>query len=49
MADYDIEALRSAFPREDEIPFDSGRQFMATLHSDRDTGEHHIYLKRNHQ
>ena len=48
-ADYDIEALRSAFPREDEIPFDSGRQFMATLHSDRDTGEHHIYLKRNHQ
>lgn len=31
-ANYDSDSLRKAFPREDEIPFDSGRQFMATLH-----------------
>ena len=44
--DFDSEALRSEFPREDEIPFDSGRQFMATLHSNRDTDKRFdIYLK----
>jgi magnesium-transporting ATPase (P-type) len=31
-AGLDEEALRDAEPRQDEIPFDSGRQFMATLH-----------------
>ena len=32
-AKLDEAALRETFPREDEIPFDSQRQFMATLHA----------------
>lgn len=31
-------SLRDVFPREDEIPFDSARQYMATLHAGRDGG-----------
>ena len=30
-AGVDTEALRKNLPREDELPFDSGRQYMATL------------------
>lgn len=37
-------ALREAFPRKDEIPFNSERQFMATLHDTAD-GRTLVYLK----
>lgn len=36
-ASMDEDALRTQFPRKDEIPFDSEAQFMATLH---DTSDH---------
>lgn len=43
-AALDESALREAFPRKDEIPFSSERQFMATLH---DTADNRavVYLK----
>jgi len=43
-AALDESALREAFPRKDEIPFSSERQFMATLH---DTPDNRavVYLK----
>jgi Ca2+-transporting ATPase len=44
-AGIDADALRKELPREDEMPFDSGRQYMATLHSDPGTGWRGIYLK----
>jgi Ca2+-transporting ATPase len=44
-AGIDVELLRGQLPREDEIPFDSGRQYMATLHSDPTTGERCVYMK----
>ncbi len=44
-AGIDLELLRKNLPREDEIPFDSGRQYMATLNSNPNTGERCIYMK----
>ena len=39
----DERTLRALFPRQDELPFDAGRQFMATAH--RNDGECVIYAK----
>lgn len=39
----DEHTLRALFPRQDELPFDANRQFMATVHQ-RD-GERIVYLK----
>lgn len=48
--DLSREALSSRFPRVDAIPFDSDRQYMATLHAVRDSGaaadhESVVYVK----
>jgi magnesium-transporting ATPase (P-type) len=37
-AGYDAAVLRKQFPRGDEIPFDTGHQFMATLHHSHEDG-----------
>ncbi|MGB5619068.1 MAG: HAD-IC family P-type ATPase, partial [Desulfobacterales bacterium] len=44
-AGIDVEQLRRDTPREDELPFDSASQFMATLNVDRTAGERRIYVK----
>ncbi|MGD8992907.1 MAG: HAD-IC family P-type ATPase, partial [Desulfobacterales bacterium] len=44
-AGLDVEQLRADCPREDEIPFDSSHQFMATLNSDPNSGHRSVYLK----
>jgi len=44
-AGIDVEQLRQDAPREDEVPFDSASQFMATLNVDRTAGERRIYVK----
>ncbi|MFL1485490.1 cation-translocating P-type ATPase [Marinobacter sp. LN3S78] len=43
-AAFDIEASASAWPREDEIPFDTQTRFMATLNHDHH-GHSVVYLK----
>ncbi len=40
-----MDDLRTNYLREDEVPFDSGRQFMATLNRDAATGERRLYYK----
>ncbi|MCZ7595451.1 MAG: HAD-IC family P-type ATPase [Hyphomicrobium sp.] len=35
-AGYDAERLHKSYPRIDEIPFDAGHRYMATLHRDHD-------------
>ena len=42
-AGIDVAALRSSRPRTAELPFDSSRKFMATLHDERDRSR--VYLK----
>jgi magnesium-transporting ATPase (P-type) len=37
-AGHEAAALRSALPRDDEIPFDAAHRFMATLHHSHDAG-----------
>lgn len=37
--------MQTACPREDELPFDSGRQYMATLNRDTASDKHRIYAK----
>ncbi|MDJ0912970.1 MAG: cation-transporting P-type ATPase [Desulfobacterales bacterium] len=44
-AGIDADRLRADYPRKDEIPFDSDRQYMATLHLNPDTGQRYVYLK----
>jgi cation-transporting P-type ATPase F len=39
------EELTAFMPRLDVIPFESDRQYMATLHADADTGVNRIFLK----
>ena len=41
---HDVEALRARYARRDAVPFESERQFMATLHEE-PTGSQVIYLK----
>jgi Ca2+-transporting ATPase len=41
----DADSLGRAHPREDEIPFDSGRQYMATLNAAPDAGHRYVYMK----
>ncbi|MEW5930384.1 MAG: HAD-IC family P-type ATPase [Gemmatimonadota bacterium] len=43
-AGLDVEALRREWPRLDAVPFESERQFMATLHAGPD-GSRVVYLK----
>ena len=40
-----VENLFQSHVREDELPFDSARQFMATLNKDPQTGHRQIYVK----
>jgi Ca2+-transporting ATPase len=42
---YDPVRMREAAPRETELPFDSERQYMATLNATSDGGERWIFLK----
>jgi Ca2+-transporting ATPase len=44
-AGHDADRLRTDNPREDEIPFDSNRQYMATLHGEKNGGHRRVYLK----
>jgi cation-transporting ATPase F len=44
-AGTDVDGLRKRMLRKDEIPFDSGRQFMATLHEDTDGSGLTLYVK----
>ncbi|UCN00883.1 cation-transporting P-type ATPase [Sulfurimonas sp. SWIR-19] len=44
-AALDTDALRSDMPRVDAIPFESQYQYMATLHFDKETNKHIIYIK----
>ena len=43
-AGLDLDAVRKAFPRTDEIPFDAEHRFMATLHHDH-AGAGYLYVK----
>jgi magnesium-transporting ATPase (P-type) len=43
-AGLDLDAVRRAFPRTDEIPFDAEHRFMATLHHDH-AGAGYVYVK----
>jgi magnesium-transporting ATPase (P-type) len=43
-AGLDLDALRKALPRSDEIPFDAEHRFMATLHHDH-AGAGYLYVK----
>jgi len=43
-AGLDLDAVRKAFPRTDEIPFDAEHRFMATLHHDH-AGAGYVYVK----
>jgi cation-transporting ATPase F len=42
---FDVDELRKTFQRKDEIPFDSSRQYMATLHDDAAGGHATLYVK----
>ncbi len=44
-ADIDISSLNRHMPRIDTIPFESQYQYMATLHSDKETKKNIVYLK----
>ncbi|MGD9174338.1 MAG: HAD-IC family P-type ATPase [Desulfobacterales bacterium] len=44
-AGLDVEQLRTDCPREDEIPFDSSHQYMATLNAAPNSGHRSVYLK----
>lgn len=44
-AGLDLETVSNQFPRLDVIPFESQRQYMATLHQRMDDGSKVIYLK----
>ncbi len=44
-AGLNADALRQRHAREDEMPFDSARQFMATLNKTPDTGDRRIFIK----
>ena len=43
-AGHPIDRLRSQFPRNDEIPFDTQHRYMASLHQD-ERGETFVYIK----
>jgi magnesium-transporting ATPase (P-type) len=43
-AGFDLDMRRQEYPRTDLIPFDSARQFMASLHHDH-TGKGYIFIK----
>lgn len=44
-AGWSMDAARKAFPRVDEIPFDSAYCFMATLHHDHESGRCFLVVK----
>jgi potassium/sodium efflux P-type ATPase len=44
-AGYTTEALSGTLPRLDVIPFESDRQYMATLHGDTAAGENRVFVK----
>ncbi len=44
-AEIDFDLLNKEMPREDTIPFESQYQYMATLHFNKTTKKHIIYLK----
>lgn len=42
---YPVEELSKKLPRLDVIPFESDRQYMATLHADEAAGDNRIFIK----
>lgn len=44
-AGFDDAALRSAYPRLDEVPFDAAHRYMATLHADTEDGHALLCVK----
>ncbi len=42
---WDEHKLNKSYPRVDILPFESDRQFMATINTDANSNENYIYLK----
>ncbi len=44
-AGYDEHSLENTFPRIDILPFESDKQYMATLHQDQQTNQNTVFIK----